>query len=188
MSAKIGTKVHGNNTIDPNPRINREALRSALIGFGNAPWCNPEAINEAIELLISMTPQNAPMCRSCQEVSILHCAGCENAECLGGVNLPTEPAEAVQPSAEEILNVKLCGEYLRAGKKMPELRAIHTIEILYTNYRGETARRKIIPATLYFGKTEFHPEFQWLLTAFDVDKSATRTFAMRDIHEWNPTT
>lgn len=58
------------------------------------------------------------------------------------------------------------------------------IEILYTNYRGETARRRIVPSCLRFGSTEYHPEAQWLLDAFDIEKSAERTFAMRDVHEW----
>jgi predicted DNA-binding transcriptional regulator YafY len=58
------------------------------------------------------------------------------------------------------------------------------IEILYTNYRGETARRKIVPGTLRFGATEYHPQPQWLLDAFDVEKQAERTFAMHDIQEW----
>lgn len=58
------------------------------------------------------------------------------------------------------------------------------IEILYTNYRGETARRRVVPATLRFGATQYHPTPQWLLDAFDVEKQAERTFAMIDIQEW----
>jgi predicted DNA-binding transcriptional regulator YafY len=58
------------------------------------------------------------------------------------------------------------------------------IEILYTNYRGETARRKIIPSSLRFGATEYHPQPQWLLDAFDLEKQADRTFAVLDIQEW----
>jgi hypothetical protein len=64
------------------------------------------------------------------------------------------------------------------------IKVAQAIEILYTNYRGETARRKIIPESLRYGATEFHPEPQWLLDAFDLEKSASRTFAMRDVQEW----
>jgi predicted DNA-binding transcriptional regulator YafY len=60
------------------------------------------------------------------------------------------------------------------------------IQILYTNYRGETARRKIVPSSLRFGSTEFHPEPQWLLEAFDLERQAMRTFAMLDVQEWKP--
>ena len=60
------------------------------------------------------------------------------------------------------------------------------IEILYTNYRGETSRRKIVPSALRFGATEYHPQPQWLLDAYDVGKQAERTFAMLDIQEWKP--
>jgi predicted DNA-binding transcriptional regulator YafY len=58
------------------------------------------------------------------------------------------------------------------------------IKICYTNYRGETAIREIVPKSIYFGSTEWHPEPQWLLTAFDVEKKADRDFAMKDIRAW----
>ncbi len=64
---------------------------------------------------------------------------------------------------------------------------LQTVIILYTNYRGETALRKITPKKIWFGKTEYHPEEQWLLDAFDLDKQADRTFAMKDIKEWKVT-
>lgn len=59
-----------------------------------------------------------------------------------------------------------------------------TVRICYTNYRGETAIREIIPKLIHFGSTEWHPEPQWLLTAFDAEKQADRGFAMRDIRAW----
>lgn len=58
------------------------------------------------------------------------------------------------------------------------------IEIIYTNYRGETSNRKIIPQNIWFGETEWHPQKQWLLDAFDINKNANRSFAMKDIKSW----
>lgn len=58
------------------------------------------------------------------------------------------------------------------------------VRILYTNYRGETAFRSIIPDKIHFGTTEWHPESQWLLDALDVEKNENRTFAMKDIRAW----
>jgi predicted DNA-binding transcriptional regulator YafY len=55
------------------------------------------------------------------------------------------------------------------------------IRISYTNYRGETARREIVPQRVWFGATEWHPEEQWLLDAIDLEKGAQRSFALRDI-------
>lgn len=52
--------------------------------------------------------------------------------------------------------------------------------INYRNYRGEEAVRQIVPRRVWFGSTEHHPEPQWLLDAFDLEKQADRTFAMRD--------
>ena len=58
------------------------------------------------------------------------------------------------------------------------------ISICYTNYRGETSIRKIIPLKIWFGKTDWHKEEQWLLDAIDVEKNAERSFAMKDIKAW----
>lgn len=58
------------------------------------------------------------------------------------------------------------------------------VVILYTNYRGETAVRCIIPRTIRFASSEWHPEEQWLIDAYDIDKGAERSFALKDIHEW----
>src|SRR5690349_10917823 len=58
--------------------------------------------------------------------------------------------------------------------------------IRYTNYRGETADRRIVPICIRFGSTEWHPEEQWLLEAFDLDRNAPRAFALKDVLEWRP--
>lgn len=59
------------------------------------------------------------------------------------------------------------------------------VKITYTNYKGETAERTIIPIELWFGSTEYHPEEQWLLKAFDLEKKAERNFAVKDIRSWH---
>lgn len=58
------------------------------------------------------------------------------------------------------------------------------VNIRYTNHRGETATRRILPHRIRFDSTEWHPERQWLLDAFDLDRQAERSFAMQDILEW----
>ena len=58
------------------------------------------------------------------------------------------------------------------------------VAILYTNYRGETSVRTIIPKRIWFGKTDWHPEEQWILEAYDLDKGAERGFAMKDVKSW----
>lgn len=60
------------------------------------------------------------------------------------------------------------------------------VRIDYTNYRGERGVRLIQPERIWFGATEWHPSPQWLLEAYDLEKSASRTFAMLDIHSWQP--
>ncbi len=58
------------------------------------------------------------------------------------------------------------------------------VVINYTNWKGVTALRKIIPKKIFFGSTEWHKEEQWLLEAYDVDKNADRSFAIKDIKSW----
>jgi len=54
------------------------------------------------------------------------------------------------------------------------------LRVVYRNYRGEVSTRTIEPKRLWLGSTEWHPEVQLLLDAHDCDKSADRTFAVRD--------
>lgn len=58
------------------------------------------------------------------------------------------------------------------------------VEIDYTNYRDERSMHRIRPVEIYWGKTKWHKEPQWLLRAFNVWKEAYRTYAMKDIHSW----
>lgn len=51
----------------------------------------------------------------------------------------------------------------------------------YTNYRGETSDRIAYPRRVWWGSTDWHPEPQWLLTAWDVEKDAERDFAISDM-------
>lgn len=60
-----------------------------------------------------------------------------------------------------------------------------TVEILYTNWKGETRKRAILPISIEFKATEWHKEEQWILNAFDIEKGEDRSFAMADIKEWN---
>lgn len=58
------------------------------------------------------------------------------------------------------------------------------VKILYTNWKGETKYRNIIPINIEFKSTEWHKEEQWILNALDIDKQANRGFAIKDIKEW----
>ena len=58
------------------------------------------------------------------------------------------------------------------------------VVINYTNWKGVTSFRRIIPKKIFFGSTEWHKEEQWLLEALDVDKNAYRSFAIKDIKSW----
>ena len=72
-----------------------------------------------------------------------------------------------------------CSTMLRAALT-PSLAASEPVTLTYTNWRGETSKRTIKPKYIWFGATEWHPEPQWLLTAFDLEKDAERDFALKD--------
>jgi hypothetical protein len=57
--------------------------------------------------------------------------------------------------------------------------------ILYRNYRGETAARYILPSRIWYGSTEWHPEPQWLVDALDVERGVERSFALKDVLQFD---
>jgi hypothetical protein len=64
--------------------------------------------------------------------------------------------------------------------------ALRTVRICYTNHRGETRVRAVLPERIWYGVSEWHPGPGWLMDAVDLEapKRCTRTFALRDIHWW----
>lgn len=59
-----------------------------------------------------------------------------------------------------------------------------TVKILYTNWKGETRERSIIPISIEYKSTEWHKEKQWILKALDIEKNEQRGFAIADIKKW----
>lgn len=68
---------------------------------------------------------------------------------------------------------------------MNKVIADKSVSFVYKNWKGETSLRTVIPISLWYGSTEFHPESQWLLRAWDCVKKAERDFAMADISGWS---
>ena len=64
---------------------------------------------------------------------------------------------------------------------MSDAASDRAVWIEYRNWRGEVGTRCVVPSRVWFGATSWHPESQWLLDAYDVDKECERSFAMRDI-------
>lgn len=50
----------------------------------------------------------------------------------------------------------------------------------YTNWRGETANRRIRIKGFWYGSTDWHPEDSLMLKAYDFDKKAERDFRVAD--------
>lgn len=70
----------------------------------------------------------------------------------------------------------MVGEGNDIGKK--------SVNILYTNYRGETKIINILPKQIRFGRTDWDNSEQWLLDALDLKKQIERSFALKDIKAW----
>jgi predicted DNA-binding transcriptional regulator YafY len=61
------------------------------------------------------------------------------------------------------------------------------VSFLYTNYRDEARIRHVLPLTVWYGSTQWHPEPQWLLKALDMENQEERDFALRHIQGWEAT-
>jgi predicted DNA-binding transcriptional regulator YafY len=55
------------------------------------------------------------------------------------------------------------------------------IRFRYKNWQGVVAERTARVVSLVYGSTEWHPEPQWLLRAFDFERQDVRLFALRDM-------
>ncbi len=62
---------------------------------------------------------------------------------------------------------------------MPE-KNVQTVTVIYKNWKNEVRLREIIPHRLYWGRTEYHPELQWLLEALDTEDGKLKQFAWKD--------
>lgn len=76
-------------------------------------------------------------------------------------------------------------EQSHAHSKLPAgLEKEHPVKVRYVNWQGQEAVRTIIPLDIYWGKSEWHPEEQWILKVWDVEREAYREYAIKDIKEW----
>jgi predicted DNA-binding transcriptional regulator YafY len=55
------------------------------------------------------------------------------------------------------------------------------LKFKYKNWEGKMAVRSVKPIKFWFGETRWHPQKQWFLKAYDLEKKAERDFAARDI-------
>lgn len=56
------------------------------------------------------------------------------------------------------------------------------MEFTYKNHRGEIAKRRVIETALRFKETKWHPEPQWLVEAWCLDRKELGLFALADMH------
>lgn len=106
------------------------------------------------------------------------CAG----RSLGGANCFTCRVGAERDAFRAALAA--CGGKLDREAGTEPIPSQQQVRIRYTNHRGETAVRTIIPARLEFAANVWHQTPQWLLHAWDVEKDAARTFALKDVLAW----
>lgn len=54
------------------------------------------------------------------------------------------------------------------------------VPVRYTNYRGETRIRMVIPENIRWGSTKWHPQPQYLISCIDTQKGKRRELALMD--------
>lgn len=57
------------------------------------------------------------------------------------------------------------------------------IQFNYINWRGLGDIRKVLINEIYYGSNEYHPNPQFLMKAYDLDKNVERIFAMSDMSD-----
>ncbi|MGM9923873.1 MAG: hypothetical protein ACI35R_06450 [Bacillus sp. (in: firmicutes)] len=62
-----------------------------------------------------------------------------------------------------------------------DIESAEKIRFDYVNWKGVKSSRKVVVTSFLYGITEYHPEPQWLLDAYDLEKEEHRVFAMKDM-------
>lgn len=60
--------------------------------------------------------------------------------------------------------------------------ARHTMRFDYVNYKGKKDTREAVPLYVHHGSSEWHPEPQWMMRAYDCFKCEERDFALKDMY------
>jgi|SRR3989304_6329552 len=76
------------------------------------------------------------------------------------------------------------GCLLNHKNSCPHYSACKSIKVKYKNWKDEIGIRTIVPNNIFFGRTDYHHEDQWLMDVWDIDKQASRIYAMMDIIEF----
>lgn len=74
--------------------------------------------------------------------------------------------------------------FVKSQVKEARVESSKKVIINYTNWKGLRGDRMVTPIAIHFDSTEYHPERQWILLAYDHAKDADRAFAIKDIHSW----
>jgi hypothetical protein len=147
--------------------LDRFIVRSKL--RGNSEWREGTKVTELVASYRDDFMADADAILSALPVALV-CPACDGRGMIGGlvrcgdgdVDCVVEPCPECSPDAPVV-------------DEATPIAVVH-----YTNWRGETSRRRIIPKSVRYGSTEWHPEPQWLLRAWDDDKQADREFALKD--------
>lgn len=73
------------------------------------------------------------------------------------------------------MGVSKLDESLTLVSKLP------TLEFVYTNWKGETANRKVMDPNIWYGESKYHSGRQWLLHGYCTSRDDFRDFALKDI-------
>ena len=55
------------------------------------------------------------------------------------------------------------------------------VRFRYRNHKGIEEIRTVRPIRIWFGSSAWHPDSQWLLEGFDLERMQTRDYAMSGI-------
>jgi hypothetical protein len=69
--------------------------------------------------------------------------------------------------------------------EMPRDQIVH---LAFVDLHGHREVRRVVPDRIWFGKTDWVKDPQWLLDAYDVDRCTLRTYPMQAIEDFSADT
>lgn len=95
------------------------------------------------------------------------------------------PAKYMEMGSKRSVRCLSCARAAAAKSPLPKVAPVRApVRIEYTNYKGERRIRTILPLEFLWGQNKYHPDYQYLLYATDLEKNANRYFAVEHIHSW----
>lgn len=100
-------------------------------------------------------------------------------------SMSVNKAAAINSTHRVAINIipeEIDGKATLTKEEVRDLRkSVQPMTFQYTNYRGKTEDRSVLPIRFYHGRTQHHSDEQYLLRAYCLSREEVRDFAFKDM-------